>query len=66
MYCSSTTSLGLSLPSLLIPVQVSKAHLAKVEQERITEEQLLFDGMEPDRSSIASNMGSSHMVVSTS
>ncbi|CAM9608394.1 unnamed protein product, partial [Sphacelaria rigidula] len=42
--------------------QVSKAHLSKVEQERITEEQLLFDGMEPDRSSIASNMGSSHMV----
>ncbi|CAM9357481.1 unnamed protein product [Ectocarpus sp. 12 AP-2014] len=32
--------------------QVSKSHLSKVQEQRITEEDLAFDGMEPDCSAI--------------
>lgn len=32
---------------------MSKSHLSKVQEQRITEEDLAFDGMEPDCSAMA-------------
>lgn len=40
---------------------MSKAHLSKVQERRITEEDLLFDGTEPACSSVA-HLGSSDLV----
>lgn len=52
----------------LFRAQVSKSHLSKVQEQRITEEDLAFDDMEPDCSVIAgfgSKNGSGGRMVSS-
>lgn len=51
------------LDTRFLLLQVSKSHLSKVQEQRITEEDLEFDDMEPNCSAIA-GFGSSGSLVS--